>query len=74
MSLHSSTFNYLKPTDKQVTDMQKVRAASTEYASVLEWFLPEGADKTYTLRKFREVAMWANVAITRNQDGSPRGE
>ena len=28
--------------------------------------------ETYALRKFREVAMWANIAITRNPDGSPK--
>ena len=37
-----------------------------------EALIPDGPDKTYMLRKFREVAMWANIAITRNPDGSPR--
>lgn len=34
--------------------------------------LPDGPDKTYALRKHREVAMWTNIAITRQPDGSPR--
>jgi hypothetical protein len=71
--MHSSTFEYLKPTDEQVSDMQAVRDAAKIYAASLTARLPEGPDKTYALRKLREVAMWVNIAITRNADGSPRG-
>jgi hypothetical protein len=39
---------------------------------VLDAFVPEGPDKTYLMRKLREVAMWANVAVTRQPDGTPR--
>lgn len=66
------TFEYLKPTDEQIDLMGQVRQASAEYAEVLIATLPEGADKTYILRKLREVAMWANVSITRKDDGTPR--
>lgn len=52
--------------------MEQLRAAAKVYASCLEQLLPEGADKTYTIRKLREVAMWANIAATRQADGSPR--
>jgi len=72
MTLHDSTFGYLKPTDAQMHDMTAARKAATEYAAALDILIPEGPDKTYLLRKLREVAMWANVAITRHQDGSPR--
>lgn len=72
MSLHPSTFEYLKPTEKQIEDMSIVRAATMKYANVLEQWLPDGPDKTYLLRKLREVGMWANVAITRQPDGTPR--
>ena len=72
MPLHESTFGYLKPTDDQIDTMQAAREASKEYADRLAELLPEGPDKTYALRKLREVAMWANIAITRNPDGSPR--
>jgi hypothetical protein len=72
--MHASTFEYLKPTDKQIEAMTEVRVAAAEYAKVLDSYLPDGPDKTYALRKHREVAMWANVAITRNADGSPRGD
>lgn len=70
--MHSSTFEYLKPTDDQVETMAKVRGDARTFARTLEALLPDGPDKTYTLRKFREVAMWANIAITRQPDGSPR--
>jgi hypothetical protein len=70
--MHSSTFEYLKPTDGQIAQMGVLRIATAQYASILIAYLPEGPDKTYILRKLREVAMWANVAITRHTDGSPR--
>ena len=71
--MHTSTFEYLKPTDQQMVAMASIRQAAADYSRVLETHLPDGPDKTYTLRKLREVAMWANVAITRQPDGSPRG-
>jgi len=70
--MHASTFDYLKPTDGQMKQMEDARAAAKAYALVLIELLPEGPDKTYTLRKLREVAMWANVCISRQADGSPR--
>jgi hypothetical protein len=52
--------------------MGQARTAAKSYADFLEMNLPDGADKTYCLRKLREIAMWVNVAITREADGSPR--
>lgn len=72
MSLHPSTFNYLKPTDAQMATMADVRRAFAMFAGTLEAALPEGPDKTYLMRRLREVGMWANIAITRQADGSPR--
>jgi hypothetical protein len=72
MSLHRSTFDYLGPTPKQVEDMGTLRTAAAVYAGWLQDMLPEGPDKTYCLRKLREVAMWANIALTREADGAPR--
>jgi hypothetical protein len=72
MTLHTSTFDYLKPTDAQVEAMNVVRQAVKTYAEVLDREVPEGPDKTYLLRKLREIGMWANVAITRQPDGTPR--
>jgi hypothetical protein len=73
MMLHNTTFGYLKPTSTQTAAMDVCRLAALEYAHKLDQHVPDGPDKTYLLRKLREVAMWANVAIARNPDGSPRG-
>lgn len=72
MTMHSTTYEYLKPTDEQLAAMARVRAAAKAYSDVLEAELPEGPDKTFTIRNHRSNAMWANVAITRQPDGSPR--
>lgn len=73
MPLHRSTYEYLKPTDAQIEAMARVRAAARAYSEILEAELPEGPDKTFVLRAHRSNAMWANVAITRLPDGTPRG-
>jgi hypothetical protein len=73
MALHKTTFEYLKPTDAQISAMAVVRAAAAEFARVLDEMLPDGPDKTFTLRAHRSNAMWANVAITREANGAPRG-
>lgn len=70
--LHPSAAEYLKPTDAQIERMSVVRSATAGYIDVLEDNLPDGPDKTYLIRKIREAAMWANVTITRQPDGSPR--
>ena len=70
--MHATTFEYHEPTEEQIIQMGIARGAAKAYANVLEQALPDGPDKTYTLRKLREVAMWANIAITRQPDGTPR--
>lgn len=70
--MHASTYEYLKPSDAQVEAMAQVRAAAKAYSDVLERMLPDGPDKTFVIRAHRSNAMWANVAITRLPDGSPR--
>lgn len=72
MALHPSTYEYLKPTDEQIERMARVRAAARAYSEILDKELPEGPDKTFILRAHRSNAMWANVAITRLPDGTPR--
>lgn len=67
-----TTFDYLKPTDKQVERMARVREAASIFGEILDLELPDGPDKTFTLRNHRTTAMWANVAITRLTDGTPR--
>ena len=71
--LHPSTFDYLKPTEEHLRTMTMARRATSTYASMLESLLPDGPEKTYVMRKVREIGMWANVAITRFADGTPRG-
>ena len=72
MALHSSTFEYLKPTDEQIATMATLREAAAAYAVILDTFLPDGPDKTFILRAHRSNAMWVNVAVTRQADGTPR--
>lgn len=71
--MHESTYEYLKPTEEQVAQMGRVRAAAKVYGEILEKELPDGPDKTFVIRGHRSNAMWANVAITRQPDGTPRG-
>lgn len=72
MPMHSSTYEFLKPTDDQTECMAKVRSAAKAYGDALEALLPDGPDKTFVIRNHRSNAMWANIAITRQPDGSPR--
>lgn len=70
--MHSSTYEYLKPTDDQIKLMTKLRDAAKVYGDILEAALPEGPDKIFVIRMHRSNAMWVNVAITRLPDGTPR--
>jgi hypothetical protein len=72
--LHKSTFEYLQPTEYQKQCMAVVRKAAAVYAEVIDKNIPEGPDKTTILRNHRTNAMWANVAITRLPDGTPRDD
>ena len=66
------TYQYLQPTEAQIKAMAELREAAKEYSDVLEAILPDGPDKTWCIRNHRTTAMWANVAVDRNPDGSPR--
>jgi hypothetical protein len=72
--LHEKTFEYLKPTEEQQKEMKILREAAMTYADILENLVPDGPDKTYVLRAHRQNAMWANVAVVRYPDGTPREE
>jgi hypothetical protein len=72
--MHGTTYEYLKPTERQLADMAVARRAFADLSGVLAGVLPPGPDATYVIRKLRECAMWTNVAITRHPDGSPRHE
>ena len=69
---HPSTYEYLKPTDEQMARMHRVREAAKAFADALESELPDGPDKTFVIRSHRTTCMWANAAVTRQPDGSPR--
>lgn len=71
--MHPTTYEYLKPTDAQVSTMARVRAAAKTFNDVLSAELPDGPDKAFVIRAHRSNAMWANVVITRQPDGAPRG-
>lgn len=72
MALHQETFQYLKPTDGQLKDMEALRKLFRVFAAEIEAILPEGPDKTYVLRQLRDIAMWSNLCVTRHPDGAPR--
>lgn len=59
--LDKSTFQYLKPTEQQMRQMEIVREATLVYSNILHEQCPSGPDKTYLMRQLREVLMWANV-------------
>lgn len=70
--MDASAFEYIKPTDDELKTMAVLRQAAADYANVLDNELHNGPDKTYILRSLRTVAMWVNVCVTREADGSPR--
>lgn len=73
MTLDRTAFDYVKPSNDQTDDMTELRQAFTVLADKIEELLPEGRDKTWIFRQLRTVGMWCNVAITRHDDGAPRG-
>lgn len=72
MTLHETTFGYLKPTDAELATMTEMRMAFADLADAVERLLPGGRDKDYVIRLIRTAGMWANVTITRAADGDPR--
>jgi len=70
--MHPRTFEYLQPTETQAEALARLRAAAKVFCDVLERELPEGPDKTHVIRNHRTNVMWANVALTRQPDGTPR--
>jgi hypothetical protein len=72
MALHSSAFDYVKPTESQLDQMAEVRMHFVEFARYLDGALPDGPDKNCVLRQLRDCAMWSNVTLIRTADGTPR--
>jgi hypothetical protein len=70
--MDATTYEYLMPSEEQKTAMEAMRAAAKVYQAAIDAYVPDGPDKTFLIRSHRTTAMWANVAITRQPDGSPR--
>jgi hypothetical protein len=64
--------DYLQPTLEQIERMKRLRDAAAVYGQAPEAELQDGPDKTWAIRNRRTTAMWANVAVTRHGDGTPR--
>lgn len=69
--MHSSTFEYLKPSKEQLAEMAFMRKA---YADLYEELnkTPNGEYKVLAIRALEESAMWCNKGITRHSNGTPR--
>ena len=61
--MNAAMFEFLQPSAEQIDDMAVCRKAAAEYAQALEMLVPEGPDKTYLLRKLREVSMWVRYLL-----------
>ena len=59
------TFDYVKPTEEQIQDMQILRTAYAELYAKVE-ALPTGRGRSIALTKLEESNMWVNKAITKN--------
>lgn len=57
-------FSYHQPTSSEIVDAhQRVRNAFMFLAKEMNALLPEGPDKTVTLRAIRDASMQANATI-----------
>lgn len=72
--LHETTFEYLMPTDHQLSEMRELRTGFALLSGLVDKVLAEGADKDHVQRLLRTAGMWANVAVTRDASGAPREE
>jgi hypothetical protein len=72
--IRDDIFDNFTPTFEQADRMRQLRDAAKTYMEAILDLVPEGNDKKLAVLKLRECAMWANVAVTRNEDGSPRRE
>ena len=71
---HPHVFTSVLPSEAQKARMDTMSTAFLGLLSYIHQHVPEGPDRTYVIRKVRETAMWCNVAIMRNPDGSPRSD
>ena len=57
-------FTYHAPSTEDLAAYDKVRKAALVFASVINEWVPDSADKTAAIRKVREATFTANAAIT----------
>lgn len=72
MAMHETTFEYLKPSDEQISTMGDLREAFAELVEKIEAKVPESRYRSLAVTALEEAAMWVNKAITRHGDGKPR--
>ena len=61
-----ATFQYVKPTDKQLVTMQKFRDKYAALAKELEEEVEFSRGLSLALTKLEESAFWLNKGITQN--------
>ena len=59
------TFDYIKPTEEQIAEMQTFREAYTELYEKVK-ALPASRGISIALTKLEESNMWVNKALTHN--------
>jgi hypothetical protein len=72
ISMHEDTFQRLTPNDEQAAAIATMRSAFGLTVAAVLANVPEGPDRTYVIRQLRTCAMWCNMSITHQPDGSPR--
>src|SRR6516164_375608 len=71
-AIHPTAFDHISPTEDQIGKMADITEAFKICANTILQSVPAGSDQTYILHQLRDCAMWANAAILRNPDGSPK--
>jgi hypothetical protein len=59
---------------EQEANVRICREAISSCEQTLALLLPEGTDKDYVLRKFREIEMWVTLAVFRYRVAAPNNE
>jgi len=67
MGEEQNPFGYVKPTEKSVEDMKKVREMCSDLNKMLLDLNPS-RERSVAITKLEEVSMWANKGIVFNQD------
>ena len=71
--MHSSVFEYSKPSETQVERMDLLRQGYARMLHIIETVVPDGRYRALAITDLETSAMWANKAVTRLSDGTPIG-